>query len=774
LPLEQTLRYGVEIADALDKAHRQGIVHRDLKPGNVMITKSGVKLLDFGLAKVIPPAATSPLTSLPTQASPVTQAGTVLGTFQYMGPEQLEGKEADSRTDIFAFGAVLYEMATGKKAFSGASQATLISAIMTSEPQPISMAQPMSPPALDRIVKTCLAKDPEDRWQSAHDVVTELRWVKNGSAVETQEGAKRRKRERLLWIFSIATLLLLVVAQAVIFGRKPAERAVIRMSVVPPEGAAVDSISVSPDGRRLGFAGMAADGRILLWVRSLDSYASQAIPGTDGAMYPFWSPDGRFIGFFADGKVKKVAASGGAVEALADAPQPRGGSWGREGDIVFSPNYGAGLYRVSATGGAAVPVTTPDSSRGEYSHRWPSFLPDGHRFLYYGRSGQRGSGGVCVGSLDSKEARRLLAAPSNAAYARPGYLLFDREGTLMAQPFDVHGLRVSGDPVSVAEDVAYDAGSFRTDFAVSETGVLAYRSGSSLYNQITWVDREGRTIGTVGPPGAEFNLALSRDDRRLATSRLASQRGLREIWINDLARGSSSRLTFGPATAFDPIWSPDGSRVAFTSTREGGSADIYMKPATGTGNEELLLKTSQYKDVTDWSLDGRYIAFTSVDPKTKLDLWVLPLEGERKPVALAQTESDEMEAQFSPDGRWVAYVSNESGRYEVYVQTFPRPGGKWQVSNRGGVLPRWRRDGKELFYVSMDRKMMAVDIKTDTGFESDVPRELFVIRGLDAFNYTSPYTVTGDGQRFLLTVRAPQARSSPISVVLSWTAGLPR
>ncbi|MGH9317449.1 MAG: protein kinase domain-containing protein, partial [Thermoanaerobaculia bacterium] len=460
LPLEQTLRFGVEIADALDKAHRQGIVHRDLKPGNVMLTKSGVKLLDFGLAKAMAPAAPAgSLTALPTQQG-LTQEGTILGTFQYMSPEQLEGKEADARSDIFAFGAVLYEMATGRKAFSGSSQASLISAIMTSDPAPISSVQPMSPPALDRVVKTCLAKDPDERWQNAHDLMGELKWI---AGLGSQAGvpgppvARRRSRERLAWGMMTVTLFVALAAAVAAVVRNAHRAAMLerpmRSSIVLPEKSALRAAALSPDGTRVVFVARDSSGKNLLWIRPLDSLAVRPFPGTENPSFPFWSPDSLFVGFFADGKLKKIGASGGAPQTLCDAPINRGGTWNREGVILFTPVPDGPLYRVSASGGLPTPVTRFDPSRGETSHRWPFFLPDGRHFLYhvasFGSGGQVEKMGIYVGSLDSKEEKFLLRANSSVAYAPPGYLLFLRDRNLLAQPFDAQRIRITGDPLPV-------------------------------------------------------------------------------------------------------------------------------------------------------------------------------------------------------------------------------------------------------------------------------------------------------------------------------------
>ena len=772
LPLDQALRCATEIADALDKAHRSGVIHRDLKPSNVILTKAGAKLLDFGLAKTAKPIVTSDadLSALAT-ARPLTEKGTLLGTLHYMAPEQIEGREADARADIWALGCVLYEMVTGKRAFAGNSHASLIGAVLKDEPRPMRELKPLAPPSFERLVKTCVAKDPDERWQSAHDIVAELRWMAEaGSAVfGAPEPARRRQRERLGWIVAGVLMLFLAAAvQAILHARRGLPPAhVLRLSVMPPEGATVESLSLSPDGRRLAFVASGKDRLVQLWVRPLDGDAAQPLAGTDGAAWPFWSPDSQSLGFFAEGKLKKIPASGGAPEALCDVASARGGTWSRDGTIVFAPNTGSGLYRVSAGGGTVTPLTALDPAGRESSHRWPYFLPDSRHVLYLVQSGLPETAGLYILSVESKQTTRLIAATSNAAYAPPGYLLFDRDGALVAQPFDARGLRVTGDPFVVAPEVAYDGGPFRTDFATSDTGILAYRSLAGTNTHIIWVDRTGKQLGVVSASDSAFNLSLSRDDQRLALSRLTSKRGNRDIWFYDLAHGTNSRFTFDPANELQPLWSPDGSRLVFSSNREG-AYNLYQKVTSGGGAEELLLRTNEPKLGTDWSRDGRYIAYEVEDPKTRLDLWVLSLGETRSPVPFLRTEASEGRGRFSPDGRWLAYTSNETGRYEVYVQTFPATGGKWQVSAGGGFAPLWRSDGKELCYITLDRKMMAVEVKAASSLEFGPPKFLFAAEGLDVFTYRSPYAMTADGQRFLMDVRVGEATTSPITLLVNW------
>ncbi|HEY3122792.1 MAG TPA: protein kinase, partial [Thermoanaerobaculia bacterium] len=526
LLLEQTLRFAIEIADALDKAHRQGIVHRDLKPGNVMLTKSGVKLLDFGLAKALPSpggrgVGGEGLTALPTEGN-LTKEGTILGTFQYMAPEQLEGKEADSRTDIFALGCVLYEMATGKNAFTGASRASLISAIMSSEPAPISTVQPMSPPALDRVVKTCLAKDPEDRWQTARDVLLQLKWIHEGGSqagLPAPAAARRRNWERLAWVAAAAGVAAALALAAMLVSRTHETRRMVQSSILPPEKATFafefGPVAVSPDGRRLAFVARPTDGRSALWVRPLIGLSAQPLPGSEGASYPFWSPDSRFLGFFAGGKLKKIDASGGPPQTICDARSGRGGTWNREDVILFAPAAREGILQVSSAGGTPSPATRLDETRQEIGHRLPVFLPDGRHFLFLSSSGPELRRLVC-GSLGGRETRELLRVNSNVSYVEPGYLLFYRERTLFAQRFDAKRIELRGEAFPVAEQIQYLPDRGFGVFSASNDGTLVYQRASAVASQMVWTDRAGKPIETVGPPGLYRCPRLSYDGRRVA------------------------------------------------------------------------------------------------------------------------------------------------------------------------------------------------------------------------------------------------------------------
>ncbi len=778
LPLEQVLRCGIEIADALDKAHRQGIIHRDLKPGNVMLTKSGVKLLDFGLAKLhaAPDRAGSALTSLPTalpESQPLTTRGTILGTFQYMSPEQLEGREADARSDLFAFGCVLYEMATGQKAFSGKSQASLIGSIMHSEPPPISTLQPMIPPALDRVVRGCLAKEADDRWNTAHDVMLQLQWIAEGGSlagVPAPVAARRKTRERLAWGVAAAAL---VTAAGFAFGfvrRAPVKPSPVRFEISTPEGVtSIDAHRVSPDGRYLTFNATDASGKTRIWVRPLSAVAAQPLAGTEGAGRPFWSPDSRFIAFFAEGKLKKVEVSGGPPQKICDAPRGSDGSWSSKGVVLYDGQGNDPIMKVSAAGGVPSVAVKLDTARKETVVGWPEFLPDGRRFLYMVQGEKPEDSQYRLASLDSSRWKAVAPAQSLVTYAPPGYLLFVRDKTLVAQRFDAASGKVEGEPVPVAEQVgATGVGLAR--FSVSRTGVLAYRTGETG-SRLVWVDRSGRELGTLGDPAEYYDTMLSPNGDRLALLMGDPQSGKSNIWIRDLARGTTTRFTFGANDDANAVWSPDGKTIVFSSNR-GNDFQLFQKSASGVGAETKLLETDERKFPHEWSRDGRYITFQSRSKKTGWDVWVLPTFGDRKPFPVVQTPFAETRASFSPDGRWLAYQSNESGRAEVYVQAFPDPaGGRWQISPSGGTEPVWRADGKELFYLGPDLKLMSVPIPGGESLQPGAPVALFPAH-VQAITVRNHYLATADGQRFLFLSPPGREAMSPTTVVLNWNAGL--
>jgi len=776
LPLEQTLRFGQEIADALDKAHRQGVVHRDLKPGNVMLTKSGVKLLDFGLAKAVDPSASVDLSASPTRQG-LTQEGAILGTFQYMAPEQLEGREADARTDIFALGAVLYEMATGRKAYSGSNQASLISAILRDDPAPISQVRPMAPVALDRIVKTCVAKDPEDRWQSAGDIAKELKWIADGSSSGVTPpaavGPRRRYRERLPWALAAAAVL-----AAAWFGlverrtTGPAPR-VLRTNLLLPEKVQLHLAVLSPDGRRVVLSGLGADGRDHLWLRSLDSYDSVPIPGAEGGIFPFWSPDGRFIGFFADKKMKRVDANGGAVIDLVEGDGV-GGAWAPNGDILFALASGP-ILRFPRAGGKPVPATRVDAARHETTHRYPFFLPDGRHFLYLALNAAGNTrdpaNRVWVGSLDGSAAKPLIAGNFNAEFAN-GHLLFirgDLAGTLFAQPFDPVRMETTGDPVGVASEIGVwgdylGAGKY----SVASDGSLLY-SSFLLRTRLEWLDREGKSKGTFGEPGAHFAFRLSPDDTRIAFDLYDPGTNLSQVWIGDVARDVQTKLTSGPSSNINPMWSPDGSRVAFESDRKH-QADIFVRAAGGSGAEDQLTDAESQSSPADWSADGRFILYQDREPvgNRRMRLSAIPIVPPHRPITVVPPAwTDVVNARFSPDGKWVAYGRDESGRIEVFVVSFPDGQGKVQISISGGANPRWTRGGHELLFSDFGGTVMSVAIETAHGFRASPPRPLFTLPP-----GSLAWEVSADGERFLVNSPVVKSPSVPLSLVLDWAAAL--
>jgi eukaryotic-like serine/threonine-protein kinase len=786
LPIEQVLQYAIEIADALDKAHRKGITHRDLKPGNIMLTKSGTKLLDFGLAKLqqeMAPA-NAQMSQLPTASEPLTAQGAIVGTLQYMAPEQLEGKEADARTDIFAFGTVVYEMATGKRAFEGKSQASVISAIMSSDPAPISSLQPMTPPMLDRVVKRCLEKEPDERCQSAKDLTDELKWIAEGGSqagVAAPIVARRRSRERMAWALAGAGVGLLLAAAVAgyLLLRPKTAGGVVRFSDPAPENTSFHPaggfLSLSPDGRKLAFVTVEqTGGSAKLWVRSLDSLAADAVQGAEGAYLPFWSQDSQYIAFFTnDGKMEKVPVSGGTPEVLVDAHNNRfGGTWNRDGVILFSSENK--LYRVSDAGGTPALVAAPDAARQEVAYGLPQFLPDGRHFLVRVITGQ-GSGYIAAGSLDSPKTERLFDSAFQALYAPPGYIFYLRQSTLVAQPFDANGLKLTGPAVPVGTGVGLDIPHGYGFFSVSQGGVLAFQTApKEATSQMTWYSRNGEKLGVVGQPGFYSSSALSPDGTKLASG--VGKPGSRDIWIYDLKRGTESRLTFGSADNFNPLWSADGNRIMFTSNR-AGMRDIYEQPANGLGDvEPILVSKDQAKNVDDLATDGRYAIYETVGGDSR-ELWALPLTGERKPSPFVQGSFEATAGRFSPNGRYVAYTSSETGTSEIYVQTFPGHLGKWQVSTSGGDEPTWRRDGKELFYLSLDGKMMAVEVNTDSSqLQVGVPKPLFQAQLLvTGVFWRNRYVVSADGQRFLMLAPAGgTAPSAPLTVVVNWLADVKR
>ena len=767
LPPDQLLKCGIEICAGLDKAHRSGVVHRDLKPSNIILTKTGAKLLDFGLAKPLDVAPIVSLTALPTSskpiegspAKPLTTEGSFVGTFQYMSPEQLEGREADERSDIFSLGAVLYEMATGKRAFDGKSQSSVIAAILERDPPPISQLQPMSPSSLDRVVKICLAKDPDDRWQSVHDVELQLRWIAEGGSqagIAASARAQRTLAQFAGWAVGAICVLATIVLAAVIFLRAPQPAPAMRSSLLPPKSSAYEpyNFAVSPDGSRLAFVAMGPDGQDTLWVRSLSASGAQQVSGTEDTSFPFWSPDSRRIGFFAKGKLKEVDIASGTVEVLADALEGRGGTWNNQGTILFAPEISGPLLTISERGGVATRATKISRSGSGQAHRWPSFLPDDKHFLFtvdWSSPDDSLQNGMYLGSLDSTDTKLISSELSGNVYFVSGYLLYVQERSLMAQPFDTGKLQTTGPAVPVAaEELEKHTGFSESGFSVSRNGLLIFQSEADSASRLVWYDSAGKELGQIPESGYQ-DPNISPDGRFLAVSSDDDHNGKYFIRVYDLKRGLSTRLT-NSGRDEDPTWSPDGRRIIFGATA-GLNIPISQVPADGSGSPQVLLNGNRVMPC-DWSADGHlvFMDFSTGVPSLKIysakDQKVTPFAARGA------------EAQFSPDGRWMVYTG-------ISVQPFPGPGPRTQISNVTSSQPRWSHDGKQIFYVQPDRKLMAVSFDSRSG-TAGVPRVLFQTR-IVAPNYDwFQYSVAPDG-RFLIN-SLPTDRPSPLTQVANWPA----
>ena len=790
LPLEQVLKLGAQIADALDKAHRSGVVHRDLKPGNIMLTSAGAKLLDFGLAKSAAVMSGVTLTAaVPTNpVTPVTQEGSIVGTFHYMSPEQVEGKEVDGRSDIFSLGAVMYEMVTGKRAFEGKSQYSVASAILEKEPESIATIKPLTPPGLDHAIRRSLAKDPDERWQMARDLALELKWIAEGGSqagVAVPLARPRRKREWLAW--TVAVVFGGVAAAALVLYQRQSNTVlpVVVSELTPPAGTHFNSFVngrpvISPDGRSVVFSARGASATSGLWVRSLDGSPPQMIPGTEEAGGAFWSPDSKQIGFVTNRKLTIVPASGGPSVTLHEG-RIGGVAWSQNGTIIFVGDQG--IYQMPAAGGKATLVVPRDSPKYAFMFN-PVFLPDSKYFLYAGATNPADVS-VYLASLDGKENRLLLQGTGRAIYAS-GFLLYERGTSVMAQPFEPRTGQFTGTSRPVVEQV--QQGPFTSFFDVSQNGILIYEPNTRTptATQLGWYDRTGKKLSSIGVPAIHFDLRLSPDGHRLASSAGGPKS---EIWVDDLDRGVRMRLTFDPETDNGiPVWSPDGKYLLFSTllTSKAG-VGIFRKAANGAGRLEMLLPTDKPDRetwATDWSRDGRFVLFSrgGLANGANADIWVLPMTGKTEPLLFLHAAATAFDGQFSPDARWVAYTSRESGRNEVYVVPFDAarlqggaggeitPGGKWQISSEGGQVPRWRKDGKELYYLGgLDNAITAVEVDgRGASFSVGRSQRLFVA---PVNPFASTFDVAPDGQRFAMSA-SPEEEEPPLVLMVNWTAVL--
>ena len=774
IPLDEALPIARQIAEGLEAAHSKGIVHRDLKPANVKITPDAIaKVLDFGIAKASLDAPEPNPTLMTTAAVDGTRAGAVLGTPSYMSPEQARGQAVDKRTDMWSFGCLLFEMLTGKRAFDR-DGADAFAGVLQREPDWSALPHD-TPSAVRRLLRRCLTKDPKGRVGDASIARIEIDEALTGSDVVLPIGPSRPYRNRLILVAALG-FTVLAAATALFWAFRPAPSAPeIRLEIIAPPTTDPLSLAIAPDGRKLVFAAQ-VNGRPQLLLRPLNSTTVQPIAGTGGAAFPFWSPDSRTIAFFAEGKLKRVDVAGGTPQALADAPTGRGGTWNIAGDIVFAPTSFPGpLYRVAASGGEPVVVTPADEP---LIQRFPHFLPDGRHFLFYAPSAVASARAVYLGSLDSFKPHRLLDADAAAVFLPPEHIVFIRQGKLFAQRFDLAALDVVGDPQFVAEDVVSDPSRFSGGLSAAADTVAYSGQPAAGPRQLRWFDRTGRLLGTLGEPDVEgpANPELSPNGTRVVLDRMVG--GNRDIWILDSSSGLRTRFTSNTAADYHPIWSVDGRSIIFSSFRTAAAtalaqAQLYRRPSSGASVDELFLESSQVKLATDLSLDGRFILVNSVDPKGAYDVWALSLSGDRQQVAIANTSFEERDAQVSPDGRWVAYSSNESGRFEVYVQAFPEPREKVLVSPNGGGQPRWRRDGKELFYVAPDDRLMAVPTTLSTNERVTIGAAslLFVVRlAVEAVpgGNKQQYAVSSDGQRFLMNVATEERPATRITLILHW------
>ena len=788
LPVDQVLKVGAQIADALDKAHRSGIVHRDVKPSNIVLTSTGAKLLDFGLAKPASALVDVAMMTATKMETPVTERGTIVGTFQYMSPEQVEGRELDGRSDIFSLGTVLYEMVTGQRTFDGKSRFSVASAILEKDPAPITTLKPLAPIALDHAIRTCLAKDPDNRWQTARDLSHELKWIGEAGS---QAGAPAvattpsRGTARIAWMVAAVLLAALGLFGAAYFKSKETSPSalVVRSRIPPPADMQFNPFvggmwlpAISPDGTHIVFPVRDSRG-VRLWLRATnDTGDGSALPGTENGGLPFWSPDGRSIGFFADGKLKRIDIEGNLVRVLCEVASTRGAAWNQDGVILFEPTQLSPIYQVPASGGIAKPVTEINATRKEQSHRWPVFLPDGKHFLFFVRSEENPEiGGVYAGSLDSKDYHLVIKTNSGPAFVVRGTLVYVRDEVVVTQHFDEKRLVTSGEPVALPDRVAFNRMNSSALFSVSPAGLMLYYPATSGGPQIlNWRDREGKRGDSLDSAFFYGPISLSPDGTQAALSIFNSDGLSSDLWSLDLNRATKTRLTSGPEQKAAPVWQPDGQFLMFFASFTAGAAHIDRIKSDGTGIRETVFKQEDFVYIpSSVCRQGNYLAVTR-RPKNLIESgepWILPLTGEPKPFPLAHSQSIVTSSAFSPDCTWVAYISNETGESEVYVTHFPDTTRRYRVSTQGGAQPRWRGDGKELFYLSPARNSIlavSVDKKADS-ISLGTPRTLFSSDGATLF---STFDVTADGQRFLIAETNSPKSTVPLTLVTNWNTEL--
>ncbi len=780
LPLDEALPIARQVAEALEYAHERGIVHRDLKPANIKLTPEGqAKVLDFGLAKALQEDAASPdISNSPTMSMAATKAGIILGTAAYMSPEQAKGRAVDRRTDVWAFGCVLYEMLAGKHAFPGEDVSETLAAIIRGEPD-WSALPASAPAAITNLIRRCLQKDVKRRLQAigeARIAIEESLEAPSIASTGAAQAGTNLRSQRWLWAIAASSVIAAIAFGVLYFTRPVAQSQIIRADIPTPENATFDFVgspnsgppAISPDGKWVVFAAHVSSGRPVLWLHNLNDGVARPLAGTEGGAFPFWSPDSTHIGFFANEKLRKIPVSGGLPIDICDAPSGRGGAWNGNSQIVFSADANSPLRMVSAAGGPAKEITQLDSTRGETSHRWPQFLPDGKHFAYLGRSGIGGSllesAAIWIGSIEGGSPRLFIRAASNTAFAA-GRVLFARENVLVAQRFDLAKLELLGEPQPILDNMQFDPSFSRGVFSVSENGLLIFQAGGSLPGtRLAWFNRQGKEIGGLGEPGTYVDLRLSPDARKAAVA--MTDAGPPDLWIYDAVRGLRTRFTFDPSPDTNPVWSPDGKRIVYRSTPRG-IPDLYVKTVEGTDEGQLLLQSDVAKYPRNWSADGRFIAYEIRGIAGKLtDIWILPVSPPGPPQPFLETRFREGQPQFSPDGRWMAYVSDESRRNEVYVAPFPNAGRKWQISNGGGSEPFWRADGKELFYLGEDNMIRAVEVDgRSEAFTVGTVKPLF---RASVARRVSSYDVTPDGQRFLLIYQQQEQNPNPVSLLMNW------